>query len=517
MSSTALPASDARQELYAIIREDSPFEEKAQKAIELGRQYLQADNGHLTRIDEDTDHWEALFSTDTSEGEFPPGLELDLGTTYCRRTIEAESPIALYDAQNQGWADDPAFEKHGLRCYHGTTLIVDDEPFGTLCFVSEDQRSEAFSESETMFAELITRLLERELERANHTAQLTRQSNLATVLNRVLRHNLRNDMSVIRGYTEMMKEVRDDDAEYAEKALQSIDKLLALSEKARELERIVGESFDRQTIDIGQLVNRLVERYKNRYPRATFSLEIDEDVDTTILPTFERAIEELIENAVKHSGPTPKVEIAVKRIPNAIEIRIADNGPGLNQQDREVLSTGVETPLIHGSGLGLWIVHWIITTHGGSVEATVTDAGTEMNVSVPHGPEFAIDEQVTELQRARDLYEAAFHESLDAMFIVDDEARILDANPASGAFYGLEPREVLGRSIRDFLPEEFDFDTAWEDLQTTGYDRDKVTVLGADGVERQVEYAAKCDVVPGQHFITVREISTPDESRKTPS
>ena len=507
MASTTLSAQEARQQLYAIMQADATFEEKAEEALALGERYLQVENGHLTRIDETTAYWEALISTDPSDGDFPAGLALDLGMTYCRRTIEANAPIALHDATKQGWEDDPAFEEHGLRCYHGTTLIIEEERYGTICFVGVEPREDPFSESETMFAELLTRLLERELERAQHEAQLTRQSNHAAVLNRVLRHNLRNDMSVIRGYTQMVTD-EIDDATYPDKALQKIDELLRLCEKARELERIVGNAFNREQTDIGELVERLVDQLDDEYPRASFHIDIDDDdVDSAILPTLERALEELLDNAAKHSRPTPTVEITVTRVPNEIEVSIADDGPGLDQQEREVVQTGIETALIHGSGLGLWITRWILTTHGGTIDARVTDDGTEMTVSIPHTPEVRLDEHVEALQRDRDLYEAAFNDALDAMFIFNDEARVVDANPAAESVYGLPTRELLGRSIADFLPDEFDFTSAWEDFLSTGASRDTVTVIGADGVERCVEYTAKSDVVPGQHFMTVRETS----------
>lgn len=114
MTDETASVQPAKEVLYEIIRKEAPFEEKAREALELGKWYLDVDNGHLTRIDEETDHWEAVTSTDSSDGRFPPGLEVDLGTTYCRRTIEGHSQITLSDAPNQGWADDPAFETQGL-------------------------------------------------------------------------------------------------------------------------------------------------------------------------------------------------------------------------------------------------------------------------------------------------------------------------------------------------------------------------------------------------------------------
>jgi hypothetical protein len=125
MSDETITAQEARTELYEIMRRDASFETKAEDALRLGAQYLGADNGYLTRINQQTNHWEAVVSTDSDDGRVPVGLELDLGTTYCRRTIESESQIALYDAPNQGWAEDPAFQKHSLHCYHGTALKID--------------------------------------------------------------------------------------------------------------------------------------------------------------------------------------------------------------------------------------------------------------------------------------------------------------------------------------------------------------------------------------------------------
>lgn len=505
MTATSLVAGDARKELYAIMRRESPFEEKVQCALELGKRYLGVENGHFTRIDKETSHWEALVSTDPPDGQFPPGLELDLSTTYCRRTIESLSPIALSNTAEQGWEDDPAFQEHGLHCYHGTTLVLNDKPYGTVCFVKEEPRSAAFSEAESMFAELITRLLERELEHEQHEAQLTRQSNLATVLNRVLRHNIRNDMAIIRGFTQLMKEEGGNEY-YAEKTLKEIDDLLALSDKARELERIIGMAGDRQQINLGTLAEQCVEELRPEFPSATFQTEIGDNVDAAVFPTFERAIEELIENAAKHAGSSPIVEISVERVPNAVRIQIADDGPGLSSQDQAVFTTGVETPLIHGSGLGLWIVHWIVTTHGGSTEVSASKDGTTMTISVPHGPEVDHVETIADIQRARDRYEAAFDEAMDAMVVFNDDAKILDANPQSQKIFGLDRQELLGLSIPEFLPDDFDFEGAWKAFKDGGA-IDTAEFIRVDGESRAVEYTAKPNIIPGQHFAIYRDIT----------
>jgi len=503
MSSDELSPKEARRDLYEIMRGDASFEEKGRDALELGRRYLDADNAHLTRVDPETDHWEALVSTDPPDGQFPPGLELDFETTYCRRTVAADSPIALHDAPSQGWDDDPAFETHGIHLYHGTTIVLEDEPYGTVCFVAEDPREEPFGDGETMFAELVTRLLERELERDRHEAELTRRVNLVNVLNRVLRHNLRNGMAVIQGRTQMMAErLRDD--ENCSVTLRKIDELIDLSQKARELEEIVGQDLEHQQTDVAALVERVVRDVRSEFPSASITVESDDEVTAAVLPSFERAVREVVENAAEHAGESPTVTVTVETVPNAVAVRVADDGPGLSRQEREVLDTGIETPLVHGSGLGLWTVHWIVTSHDGSIETTV-DEGTTMTISVPRSPDADASDQVVELRQARDRYQAAFEDAFEGMVIIDDDARIVESNPEASEIYGMDRQDLLGRSIPEFLPD--DFDAVWAAFKEAGRVRDTVTVEGADGVDRTIQFSAVADVVPGQHLIVGRDVT----------
>lgn len=499
-----VPDPGARQDLYEVMRSDVPFERKARAALSLGKAYLRMDFGLLTRTDTKTDDWEILAITDTSDGEFSDCLELDLSTSVFRQTMADHGQVAIHDVSNQGWADDPAFETHGINSFLGTTFVVNGDRYGTVCFLSGDPRREPFSEEETMFAELVSRMLERELERERQEAAITRQTNLAMVLNRVLRHNLRNDMTVIRGYTQLLADTIEDES-VGEIALNHIDNLLALSQKARELDRTIAFEFEYEEADVVSLVEGIVDTIEDRYPSATIRFDHDGPVTATVLPSLERAIRELVENAAKHSGQTPTIRISLEADPNTVEIRIEDDGPGLDNNEVAVLETGTETPLAHGSGLGLWLTHWIVTSQDGHVDATVTDDGTTMTISVPRTPDIDVHQQVAQLQRTRDQYQAAFDEAVDAMVIVNDDARIIDANRRSTEIYGLERPKLLGREIPEFLPNDFDFEAEWRKFQDSRGVRDTVTIVGGDGVKREVEYTARTDIVPGLHLIVSRE------------
>jgi len=63
-------------------------------------------------------------------------VPVPLSQSYCRKTItDPEGTMAVSDALAEGWEDDPAYETFGLRSYLGTRVSVDDELYGTLCFV----------------------------------------------------------------------------------------------------------------------------------------------------------------------------------------------------------------------------------------------------------------------------------------------------------------------------------------------------------------------------------------------
>ena len=506
MVASSLSAHEARQRLHEIVRKETSFDEKAHEALEVGKQYLGVESGYLTRIDQETEHWEIVVTTDTADGQASPGLERELQKTYCREVIEDDAPLALHDAPNQGWAEDPAFETSGQHTYLGIPLITEEEPYGTVCFAAQDPRSDSFSEAETEFADHLTRLLERELEKEFIEGELTNQTNLATVLHRVLRHNLRNDLSIIRGYTKLIAEQLDDDPT-AETVLDHIDGLIDLSQKARELKKVTTTSSERQLTEIGNLIENVAEDITQEYQSASIAVEYDYEIQGRVLQNFDRAIEELIENAVKHSSDDPSVTVTIDTVPNAIEIQIRDNGPGLPDHEAEVLTSGEETPLAHGSGLGLWLAYWIVTSHDGSIDPEITQYGTTMNITIPRKPAVTAQQQLPEVTRSRDKYRRTFEEAADAITIINDGGRIIDANEAASTLFGTETRELLGRSLTEFLPDEFAFEAEWQDFQNVGDESDTTTVTGADGVERIIEYAGTADIIPGQHLLVSRDVT----------
>jgi signal transduction histidine kinase len=122
-----------------------------------------------------------------------------------------------------------------------------------------------------------------------------------------------------------------------------------------------------------------VSELRDDYPETVFKVDVPDAAEALATPRLQLALRELGENAAKHSGQS-SVRYRVEAPDEGhVTVQIQDSGPGLPECERKVLSEGRETPLNHGTGIGLWLVNWIVTGIGGSVTATV-DGGTTVTV-----------------------------------------------------------------------------------------------------------------------------------------
>lgn len=200
-------------------------------------------------------------------------------------------------------------------------------------------------------------------ERKEHERQLT-------VLDRVLRHNLHNDMTVIRGWAETIRDEADDElAAAARRIVEQSDRLLATADKQRAITEVVTKPIQRVAIDATSIVEELATSAREAHPDADIELDLLDEAVVSVTPGFDRAIAELIENAIVHNDrTTPEVAITITTLDKAVRIRIEDNGPGIPEAERTLL-TGEQKiePLYHGSGLGLWLVYWIVKRSNGKL------------------------------------------------------------------------------------------------------------------------------------------------------
>jgi signal transduction histidine kinase len=101
-------------------------------------------------------------------------------------------------------------------------------------------------------------------------------------------------------------------------------------------------------------------------------------------------LDQLVENAVKHSPASGLVEVAVRAEPGAAVLTVSDRGTGISPEDAERVFDrffrGASSTGVGGSGLGLWIVRRTVEAQGGQVAAAPrVGGGTVVHVRLPSG------------------------------------------------------------------------------------------------------------------------------------
>jgi PAS domain S-box-containing protein len=217
------------------------------------------------------------------------------------------------------------------------------------------------------------------------TDQQQRGQHLA-VLERVMRHNIRNDLTKLRGWTQMLYEAGDDARR--EETYGTLQRILDKWEKMTERTQEINQLLDAQALheshrSLTAIVDETVERAHASNSDTDITVDVDNGADVAVPSVLTDAIDELLSNAVAVSDDGP-VTIRCRRPDSTwLELTIDDSGPGLPDAEAEVLESGEETALSHGQGLGLWFVRMVVTEIGGSLSTDVGDDGTAITLRIP--------------------------------------------------------------------------------------------------------------------------------------
>jgi signal transduction histidine kinase len=205
------------------------------------------------------------------------------------------------------------------------------------------------------------------------------------VLNRVLRHDLRNDMNVVQGYASLLE--ADDDLEVAARAetiRRTAEELTSLGERARHLERLLGDETAEERTDLAAVVERRLDAFEREYPHAQVRVDVPDRAPVGPVPLVGVVVDVLVENAVVHNDrDEPMVSVDVRTGEDRVVLRVADDGPGIPESERAVFESGTETPLRHSEGLGLWVVEWAVDEAGGRLALRDRSVGTVVVVALP--------------------------------------------------------------------------------------------------------------------------------------
>ncbi|MFC7196228.1 sensor histidine kinase [Halosimplex aquaticum] len=209
---------------------------------------------------------------------------------------------------------------------------------------------------------------------------------LKQVLTRVLRHDVRTGLTVVRGQAEVLAErTTGEERRMAETIVDRSEELVATAEKARAIERVIDSDEGRVTLDLRSVVNRSVANVSAAHSAAEYDVRITEQVPVHVHRAFPYAVENLIENAVTHCEDDASVTVSATADDGTVALRIDDDGPGISQEELDVLDEREETPLKHGTGVGLWLVSWVVERSGGELSFDTDGEGTTVTLRLDAG------------------------------------------------------------------------------------------------------------------------------------
>jgi PAS domain S-box-containing protein len=221
------------------------------------------------------------------------------------------------------------------------------------------------------------------------TEQKCREQELE-LLNRIVRHDIRNDMGVVLGWAEMLEDHVDTKGEaYLQKILASGEHVVELTEVARDYVEVVSanENITVEPIPLRSVLETELSLREESFPEAEFVLagtlpDVEVAADSMLSSVFRN----LLNNAVQHNNKdTPLVEVSCEVRNDDVVVRIADNGAGIPDDKKDVVfgkgERGLGSP---GTGIGLYLVHTLVTQYGGEVWAEDNDStGTVFVVELP--------------------------------------------------------------------------------------------------------------------------------------
>ena len=365
--------SDPFKSLLQLTATDLTTEERIRRAIDVGREYLDVDNGVLSYTGEGDYE---VIETNIQSGPYAQGGVVDLEGTWCRHVVTDRRTLGFADARETEYRDDDALEQTGLRCYVGAAVEIDGETYGTLCFSDDEPRSDPITDEERDFVSVLAEWVSAELERQKHYAELREQNERLDEFAGIVAHDLRNPLSGAIGFTELAQEqVSGQVADFLGRVRRSLDRMESMIAECLMLAKEGADVGERTPVDLEEVVRDAWDSVQTR--DATLSVEV---ASGTTVPADEmrlqRLFENLFRNCVEHGGPGVSVTVTGGNG----EFAVADDGPGL-PSDVERALTAADVENVKSFGLGLLVVQRVVSGHGWDLSVESSEAGTRFAVS----------------------------------------------------------------------------------------------------------------------------------------
>ncbi len=157
-------------ELYDISSSSArSFKEQVETILDLGRRHFSYPIGILTHATGDRTELQIVRA---SSREIPAGTYIPFQGSPCEEVILRQQALELRDLRHSPFAGHIVCAEFGFQRYFGTGVYLQDQPYGTICFVDQEPADTPLTEADKTFLQLMARWISTALEREYTLAAL---------------------------------------------------------------------------------------------------------------------------------------------------------------------------------------------------------------------------------------------------------------------------------------------------------------------------------------------------------
>lgn len=382
---------DALYETEKAISAATAQHDLLDRLLAISMEHLGAKSGSILVLEEDGGGL-CFRAARGEKSEALAPIRLKSGRGIAGHVAQSLEVVRVKDAEDCQHYDRSVAKKLGLTT--GAVLcvpIIDhSRTLGALQLLN---KKGGFTAKDERLAVLLAGQIGRAMARLQSKEHSQKQGRLAAIgqmLSGVL-HDLRNPLTVIGGYAEMMASEADPQkrAEMSSQILAQLGHISAMQNET--LAFVRGEkSILAQTVSLVEFMGKVVEQLQSQF--ATSGVDLEVHVGYEGFARFDenkmkRVILNLSNNAIDAMPEGGRFTLSVDREGDELVFRAKDNGPGIPSEVAERLfESFVTSGKKHGTGLGLAIVKTIAEEHGGTVSCkTQLGKGASFEVRLPAG------------------------------------------------------------------------------------------------------------------------------------
>lgn len=218
---------------------------------------------------------------------------------------------------------------------------------------------------------------------------LRRQRDQLEILNQLVRHDIRNDMTVVVGLTDLLRErVPEDVREDLVRIHETGKHTMELTKVARALVEIINEggTLEREPQSLAEPLRTEFENASRSFPEADFHLEGSiPDIQVQANELLGAVFRNILNNAVQHNDKAaPQVHVRAELLDDHVRVEIADNGPGIPDEHKaDLFERSGEALSSEETSIGLYLVHQLIAIYAGEIEVADNEPeGTVVSVTL---------------------------------------------------------------------------------------------------------------------------------------